>query len=88
MAIRKIVKYIILGLVQGFTEPLPVSSSAHLVIASHYLGLQTDLNTEIWLHFCFLLGFGVVFPKRPLGMAKRFLDPSNTQKIFGPFLTS
>jgi len=30
---------IIIGLVQGFTEPIPVSSSGHVMIASEILGL-------------------------------------------------
>lgn len=34
-----IIKHIIIGLVQGFTEPIPVSSSGHVMIASEILGL-------------------------------------------------
>ncbi|MEO4055102.1 undecaprenyl-diphosphate phosphatase [Solibacillus sp. CAU 1738] len=34
-----LIKYIIIGLVQGFTEPIPVSSSGHVMIASELLGL-------------------------------------------------
>lgn len=34
-----IVKMIIIGIVQGFTEPIPVSSSGHVMIASQLLGL-------------------------------------------------
>lgn len=34
-----ILKYIIIGLVQGFTEPIPVSSSGHVMIASEILGM-------------------------------------------------
>ncbi len=34
-----ILKMIIIGLVQGFTEPIPVSSSGHVMIASELLGL-------------------------------------------------
>lgn len=37
--IMLIVKHIIIGLVQGFTEPIPVSSSGHVMIASEMLGL-------------------------------------------------
>jgi len=34
-----IVKMIVIGLVQGFTEPIPVSSSGHVMVASELLGL-------------------------------------------------
>lgn len=34
-----LVKYMIIGLVQGFTEPIPVSSSGHVMIASEILGM-------------------------------------------------
>ena len=32
MNIIEIIKYVILGIVQGFTEPLPISSSGHVFI--------------------------------------------------------
>lgn len=34
-----LLKYAIIGLVQGFTEPIPVSSSGHVMIASEILGM-------------------------------------------------
>lgn len=34
-----LVKLLLIGLVQGFTEPIPVSSSGHVMIASEILGL-------------------------------------------------
>lgn len=36
-------KFIILGAIQGITEFLPVSSSGHLTIAQYFLGLNKDL---------------------------------------------
>ncbi|MBT8330203.1 MAG: UDP-diphosphatase, partial [Desulfofustis sp.] len=36
----ELIKAIILGIVQGATDFLPVSSSGHLVLGSHILGFQ------------------------------------------------
>ena len=33
----KLLMYLILGIIQGFTEPIPVSSSGHLVIFNSIL---------------------------------------------------
>nr|WP_251025825.1 undecaprenyl-diphosphate phosphatase [Bacillus sp. ISL-47] len=33
-------KYLFLGLFQGFTEPIPISSSGHLEIAEYFFGLE------------------------------------------------
>jgi len=41
---------IILGLIQGITEWLPVSSSGHLVIAQHLLGIKENLAMDVMLH--------------------------------------
>lgn len=39
------IKYIVLGLIQGITEPIPVSSSGHLVLVQHFLGISTKKLT-------------------------------------------
>ena len=41
---------IILGLIQGFSEWLPISSTAHLRIAEHFLGLTVTPLFNIALH--------------------------------------
>lgn len=49
-------KYAILGLVQGFTEPIPVSSSGHLVIVERLFGLHIEgLGFEVLVNFASLL---------------------------------
>lgn len=53
---------VFLGLVQGFTEFLPVSSSGHLALASHFLKVENPgLTFEIVLHFGTLLSVLVYF---------------------------
>lgn len=46
----ELLKYIIIGIVQGIAEVLPISSSAHLIIFSKILGLKNNLAFEIFLH--------------------------------------
>ena len=41
---------IILGLIQGFAEWLPISSTAHLKIAEHFLGFQATPLFNVFLH--------------------------------------
>lgn len=41
-------QYLLLGFIQGFTEPIPISSSGHLIIAQELLGMeQRGLSFEI-----------------------------------------
>ncbi len=46
-----IIQAIILGIVQGLTEFLPVSSSAHLVFMTDILGLPQNVAFDTILHF-------------------------------------
>lgn len=44
--------YIFLGILQGFTEPLPISSSGHVAIAQQLLGVQnTGIAFEAFINF-------------------------------------
>ncbi len=53
---------ILLGLIQGLTEFLPVSSSGHLVILSSILGVDTEgLTFEVLVHFGTLMAVFIVF---------------------------
>ncbi|ACB85341.1 undecaprenyl-diphosphate phosphatase [Natranaerobius thermophilus] len=52
----------ILGLIQGITEFLPVSSSAHLVIGEKIMGLEyPGLIVEITLHFASFVALLIYF---------------------------
>lgn len=56
---------ILLGLVQGFTEFLPVSSSGHLVMTQEFLGVRMEgIMLEVTLHVATLLSVVVVYRAR------------------------
>lgn len=55
----------ILGVVQGLTEFLPVSSSGHLILAQKLFGLQPDLFLNVAMHFGTLVAV-VIFYKKQL----------------------
>jgi undecaprenyl-diphosphatase len=56
---------VLLGLVQGLTEFLPVSSSGHLVMAQRLMGLtQEGLLFEVLVHVATLVSVLVVYRRR------------------------
>lgn len=61
----EVIKYLILGLVQGFTEPIPVSSSGHIQIFKVLLGnaFPNDLNFEIVTNFGSFIAIVIFFWK-------------------------
>ena len=65
---------ILLGLVQGLTEFLPVSSSGHLVIGREVLGVEAsdDLAFEVIVHAATVLSTIVVFRKQIWSLLKGF----------------
>jgi undecaprenyl-diphosphatase len=61
---------IVLGLVQGLTEFLPVSSSGHLVMAQTFLGVPAPgVFLEVALHVATLLSVMVVYRQKLVELA-------------------
>jgi undecaprenyl-diphosphatase len=55
----------VLGIVQGLTEFLPISSSGHLVVAERMIGLRTPgVLVEVVLHVATLLAVVIVYWQR------------------------
>jgi undecaprenyl-diphosphatase len=65
---------IVLGFVQGATEFLPISSSGHLVLAEHLLGLkEVSLAFDVTLHLGTLMAILVYFRSDFLFMAQALI---------------
>ena len=66
---------IIQGIVQGLTEFLPVSSSGHLLISQHILGVkENNLFFSIMLHIGTLIAVLAVYYKTILKLIKSFFE--------------
>ncbi|GAA0361139.1 undecaprenyl-diphosphatase UppP [Bacillus horti] len=64
---------LILGIVQGLTEALPISSSAHIIITEHLLGLTFEgLTLEVFLHLASVLAVIIYFRKDLVNVIKGF----------------
>jgi len=69
-----IINAIILGLVQGITEFLPISSSGHLVIASSLLGIGNAFTFDVLLNFGSLLALIIYYRQRIWSIIQRFFS--------------
>lgn len=68
------IKYIILGIIQGITEPLPISSSGHLVLIKNLFNtnMANDVNFEIFVNFGSFLAIFFIFRKDILKLLTGF----------------
>lgn len=71
-----VLEAIILGIVQGLTEFLPVSSSGHLTIFQHIMGVNTEGNLffNVMLHVGTLVAVCVFYHKLIIRLFKSFFS--------------
>ncbi len=79
-----LIKYVILGAIQGFTEPIPVSSSGHLLIFENLIG-GNNLNVDFGLlatltNFGSLIAIAILFRKDIIKLFKSFFGYLSTKK--------
>lgn len=84
-----LLQYIILGIIQGFTEPIPISSSGHLVLFKNLFDFQVldDLSYEIILNFGSFLAIFFLYRKRIFALIHDFFlyIKSKDQKYYKNF---
>ena len=62
---------LLLGLIQGLTEFLPVSSSGHLVLGQHVLGIdESGITFEVFVHFGTVLSILTVYGRDVLDLLR------------------
>jgi len=89
-----IIDSIILGIIQGLTEFLPVSSSGHLELGKAMLGdnsiPEESLTFTVVLHFATALSTIVIFRKDILNIIKGLFKPSinDDQRFAGKIIVS
>ena len=78
----KLFMYMLLGFIQGFTEPIPVSSSGHLVTFNSLLNVEAfkDLNFEIITNFGSFLAILFFYRKEIVNIIKDFFMYIKTKK--------
>ena len=69
-----VIQAIIIGIVQGLTEFLPISSSAHLVLVPEVLGVQGSLAFDTVLHVGTLAAVFTYFWNDIVHMVRAFLS--------------
>ena len=69
-----LIKYAILGIIQGLTEPLPISSSGHLLVFKNLFNTNmfNDLNFEIVVNFASFIAILFIFRKDIIKLIKSF----------------
>lgn len=67
---------IILGVIEGITEFLPISSTGHLLLAQHWLGARSDLY-NIVIQAGAILAVTLIYWRRIVGLLTNWQDPEN-----------
>ena len=67
---------LLLGIIEGITEFLPISSTGHLLIAEHWLGHRSDLF-NIAIQAGAILAVVLIYRERLVQLAMAFLRPGS-----------
>lgn len=69
------VNVVLLGIIEGITEFLPISSTGHLLIAEHWLGARSDLF-NVGIQAGAILAITLIYWRRLRELATRWREPA------------
>jgi undecaprenyl-diphosphatase len=79
---QTLIDALVLGLLEGLTEFIPVSSTGHILLAGHFLGFQsTGKAFEILIQLGAILAILTVYSARLLKMARDFPREAQTRRF-------
>lgn len=79
---------ILLGIIQGLTEFLPISSSGHLILLYNFFGIKSDtMFLNILLHVATLLSIIIYYRKDILTLIRHPLCPTNRKILATTIVT-
>jgi undecaprenyl-diphosphatase len=67
---------VILGIIEGITEFLPISSTGHLLVAERWLGARSELF-NVCIQAGAILAIVLIYWKRLLALLTRYDEPAN-----------
>ena len=78
---ENLLQVILLGIIEGITEFLPISSTGHLLIAQHWLGRRSDLFT-VAIQAGAILAVVVIYWRRLWDLTVHLARPENRDYLY------
>jgi undecaprenyl-diphosphatase len=76
-----LIQVILLGIIEGVTEFLPISSTGHLLIAQHWLGRRSDLFT-VAIQAGAILAVVLIYRRHLWDMTVHMTTPANRDYLY------
>jgi len=74
--LHDLLNVVLLGIIEGITEFLPISSTGHLLIAEHWLGARSDLF-NVGIQAGAILAITLIYWRRLWTLLTRWREPAN-----------
>ncbi len=72
----ELIRVVLLGLIEGITEFLPISSTGHLLVAEHWLGARSD-TFNVVIQAGAILAVTLIYRQRLWHLATQLREPHN-----------